>query len=165
MMETRNGIAGIKFDEMRSINLSSSMTFRQLINSEQESIRAIIMGPTCTVFSSLKLDEWKWIQSNHADFLKITDERGKVSFSVELSSDMPGNIEDNKVVLGCTPSLDGYAIVTVLLDPENEEPEELVAARLSEGIMKLAMVESMALTAFRRAGDRNRVIRSKIIRC
>lgn len=165
MMETRNGIAGIKFDEMRSINLSSSMMFRQLINSEQESIRAIIMGPTCTVFSSLKLDEWKWIQSNHSDFLKIADERGNVSFSVELSNDMPGYIEDNKVVFGCTPSQDGYAIITVLLDPENEEPEKLVTASLSEGIMKLAMIESMALTAFRRAGDRNRVIRSKIIRC
>ena len=165
MMETRKGIAEIKFDEMCSISLSSSTMFRQLINSEQESIRAIIMGPTCTVFSSLKLNEWKWIQSHHSDFLKITDERGKISFSVGLSDDMPGQIEDDKVVFGCMPTQDGYAIITVLLDPEDDEPEKLITDKLSEGIMKLAMVESMAMTAFRRAEDKNRVIRSKIIRC
>jgi hypothetical protein len=165
MMEARKGMVGIKFDEMCSISLSSSTMFRQLINSEQESIRAIIMGPTCTVFSSLKLNEWKWIQDHNSDFLRITDERGKLSFSVALSDDMPGQIEDDKVVFGCTPSQDGYAIITVLLDPEDNDPEKLIIDKLSEGLMKLAMVESMALTAFRRAEDKNRSIRSRIIRC
>jgi len=164
-METRNGISGIKFDEICSISLSSSLVFRQLINSEQESIRAIIMGPTCTVFSSLKLKEWKWIRDHHSDFLKITDERGKISFSVELSDDMPGHIEDDRVVFGCMPSQDGYAIITVLLDPEAEEPEKLITDKLSEGIMKLAMVESMAMMAFRRVEDKSRTIRTRIIRC
>lgn len=165
MMEQRNGIAGIKFEEMCTVSLSSSTLLRQLITSEQESVRAIIMGPTCTVFSSLKLNEWKWIQANHSDFLKITDERGKLSFAVELSDDMPGHIDDDIVIFGCKPSQDGYAIITVLFDPEDDEPEKLITSKLSEGIMKLAMVESMAMTAFRRADDKNRVIRTKIIRC
>ena len=113
----------------------------------------------------MKLNEWKWIQANHSDFLKITDERGKLSFAVELSDDMPGHIDDDIVIFGCKPSQDGYAIITVLFDPEDDEPEKLITSKLSEGIMKLAMVESMAMTAFRRADDKNRVIRTKIIRC
>ena len=146
------------------ISLSDDRTISSMISSRCHPVRAIVNGATCVVYSSLKKDELKWIKAHYPDILRVIGEDGQPSFEVTVDDTMPGSVEDNLVVFGAPVSAEGYATITILVDPEAENVEDLVMEKFREPLQHLAEIEESIFMILKRQNKNDYLLRTQIIK-
>ena len=130
--------------------LSEDKTISEIINSQSLPVRAIINGATCVVYSSLKKDELRWVKATYPDLLRVIGENGRPAFEVTLDDEMPGSVEEDVVTFGAPVSAEGYATITVLIDPEAEDAGSLIMDKMKEPLQHLAEIEESVFMMMRR---------------
>ena len=128
-------------------------------------VRIIQGGCTALILSSLKRTEWNVILRDYPELLRITDDRGNCIFSVDFEDDSPGHVLNDQVMFGNVVTADGYAIATILLEPDEDiDPTRKLLEVLGQGLNRLAETEQMALAVLRRDGKIRQRIRHRIVR-
>ncbi len=130
-------------------------------------VRVLLSGHSAVVLSSLKGAEWNRILQEYPALLEITDDRGQYVFSVGFDNSGSGSVSSEEVIFGNVVTLDGYATITILLDPDLEagsDPLQVLKKFLSEGLNRLSEVEQTALAVLLREESRKRKIRYRILR-
>ena len=127
-------------------------------------IRILQGGCAAVVISSLTGSEWNRILKEYPELLKITDDQGNEIFRVNFDNEKPGYVKDNEVVFGNVLTGDGYATVTILLEPDEDmDPGQALLDVLGTGLNRLAEAEQMMLAVLP-VKDRSRPIRNRIVR-
>ena len=101
--------------------------------------QAVVAGSAVVIRSKYKLDEWKTALKFDPDY-GIYDEEGDPVFKVFISKG-PGCLSNNGIEWADIPDKDGYAIVTVIIDPKEEDKEGFVKEKLGLALLRLRDVE------------------------
>lgn len=125
--------------------LAHHVTERAIVTclaNKDNGAQAIVMGSSCVVKSALTPEQIERIKKFHPDALKMYDENDELAFRIDINQATPGSINEYGVCFGSGKSSDGKATVTVLLDPQVENPAELVYEKLGRALMYLKEMES-----------------------
>lgn len=124
--------------------------------------QAIVMGSSCVIKSSLTPEQIKRIKKFHPDALMMYDENNEPVFKMDIDDERPGSINNYGVCFGSAMSSDGKATVTVVLDPQAENPSELVYEKLGRALLYLRDMESQLEEAMPEMTAEENEIRSMI---
>jgi hypothetical protein len=106
-----------------------------------------INGAAVVVTSGVKLEDWKRIEKYAPELLKIVDaETDDVLFKVKTSCNGGGTINKNGVCFGpeAYANSEGYATITILLDPEVEDKKAAVKEMFGSALIDLNSIEKEA---------------------
>ncbi len=107
--------------------------------------KAVVMGCACVIFSSLTPDEIKRFKTFHPEALKMKDEDdGSMVFSIDIENGA-GSLLPEAATFSNVTSADGKATITVLLDPDIEDPMGAVKDRLGKPLMNLIEMEEQLM--------------------
>ena len=102
--------------------------------------KAVVMGCACVIFSSLTPDEIRSFKNLHPEALKVNGEENGVDFTIDID-DGPGHIDTEGATFSNMTSAAGKATITVLIDPEMEDPVSAVTEMIGGPIMRLIELE------------------------
>ena len=125
---------------------------------------ALIAGSSCMIKSTLTPAEIKRVKKFHPEALVMTDEDDKPMFAIDIDEETPGEIDNNGACFGSATSEDGKATITVLLDPTEENPQDLVYNKLGRALMYLKEMEEHIAEVLPELDTEEREIRSMITR-
>ena len=108
----------------------------------ENTARIHILGCAAVVVSVVKLEDWKLIEKHAPEALTVRDEAGNVTFRV-TTSDGPGRLEKDHAEFSRMTTPDGYATITVLLDPEMKNPTQTVQDKLGGAMLELVGMEKI----------------------
>lgn len=101
----------------------------------------LVMGDAAVVKSSVKLEDWKKVLKYCPD-IGITDEdTGETVFKVFVDENSPGSLTKHGCVFGGRTDSDGYAMATIMIDPNEENREEAVKELLGLPLVDLNSIE------------------------
>lgn len=106
--------------------------------------KAVVMGCACVIFSSLTPDEIKRFKAFHPEALQMKDEDDGTVFSIDIENGA-GSLLPEGATFSNVTSADGKATITVLLDPDIEDPMDAVKDRLGKPLMNLIEMEEHLL--------------------
>lgn len=111
------------------------------MSEQKKTVKAVISGSSCTITSTLKLKDLKRYEQLHPEALTLWDDDGKRVFEVLLDKG-PGRITKNLAVYGEATNEDGYATITVVLDPAEQDKKEMVFNKMGAALLNLNELES-----------------------
>lgn len=100
-----------------------------------------IAGSAAIVISSLTPDDIKRIKKFHPEAMVMVDENGDPVFAIDIDEETPGSINSNGACFSKTTDANGKATITVLLDPEIENPKETVYEQIGGALHNLKEME------------------------
>lgn len=101
--------------------------------------KVFVGGSVAVVKSGYKLEDWKRALKYDSD-LGVYDENDNAIFRAFVSKGL-GSLTKNGVEFSDVADDDGYATVTILLDPSDENKKEVVKDRLGPALVYLNQVE------------------------
>lgn len=114
---------------------------------EKTMSRATIMGCACVITSSLTCEQIEAFKKFHPEALEMKGEGSdEALFTIDIN-DGPGSFEGGKAVFSRTKTQDGKATITILLDPDIEDKQELVRKTIGPGLLLLKEMEQHLLEA------------------
>ena len=129
-------------------------------NRDRKTAEVFVAGTCAVVKSGVKLDIWKnKIQENQR--LGIYDPNGDPMFMVAIEEG-PGSLNRHGVIWSSVPTADGYACVTLLLDPAEFNKIGFVEECIGEEMLKLIELERILFEPESKGKDINpkRIIHS-----
>ena len=126
--------------------------------------QAVVMGSACIVKSTLKPEEIRTLKKLHPEELVMTDEDGDPVFAIDIDEGIPGTINSNGACFGNSTSENGNATITVLLDPETEDPVGMVYEKLGKALVNLDKMEKQLAEKIPELQEEERRVRSMISR-
>ena len=111
-------------------------------NEKVMNSKAVVMGCACVVFSSLTPDEIRRFKRLHPESLSLMEgESGdEPTFRIDVA-DGPGSITLEGALFSNVTTADGKATITVLLDPEIDDPMNVVKEKIGGPLMRLIELE------------------------
>lgn len=100
-----------------------------------------IMGAAAVIVSGVKLEDWKLVENNAPEALKIMNEDGEPVFRV-MTSYGPGSVNHYGIVWGSYTSDEGNATVTVLLAEDLEDRKATLMKVAGPALLALEGIES-----------------------
>lgn len=109
----------------------------------------IIVGAAAVVKSGVRLEDWRKALNFDPD-LGLYDDDDNPLFTVDIDHG-PGCIGNNMAVFSAVPDREGYACITLIVDPEAEDKEKLVSDQLGLALARLIEVENNLDTVLQEA--------------
>ena len=106
--------------------------------------RVIIAGTACIVNSKLTVKELDDFTHFHPEALTLRNEAGEEIFSIEVV-DGPGRLEPDHAAYSSVESAQGKAVMTIILDPEEEDKLSLVRDTFGPALLRLEELENQLL--------------------
>ena len=103
--------------------------------------KARIIGCACIIVSSFSPNALRDYQRYLPETLTVRDEAGDPTFAISLDEKGPGSLNEYGAVFSKRTTSDGNATITILIDPECDDPEEAVRESIGAGILKLIDLE------------------------
>jgi len=100
-----------------------------------------LAGAAAIITSGLKLDQIKRFKKYRPEALTLYDEDDEPIYAIDFDEG-PGSINKNGAVFGAATNADGYATITVVLDPAEEDKKQLVIDKLGAALLKLNELEN-----------------------
>ena len=107
--------------------------------------KATINAAACVITSALKPEQIKRYKKYHPEALQLVDEDDEPVFAIDLDEEGPGSINAYGAVFGAATNAEGYATITIVLDPTNEDKKALIADKFGRALMHLADLEEQLL--------------------
>ena len=127
---------------LRDLGCGESVRMSSIVkmdNATERETKLYVMGSAAVLKSKYTLEQWEKALKYEPD-LGIYDENNEKIFGVFIE-DGPGSLNDNGVVFSNISDEDGYATVTVIIDPQEENKLALVKDRQGLGLINLKKVE------------------------
>lgn len=102
--------------------------------------RVLVVGCACVIFSAFTPDELRDLQRFLPDALTARDAQGAV-FAISLDPSSPGSLTKDGAVFSAHPSSRGKATITILIDPEVDDPYQKVCESLGPALLRLMDLE------------------------
>ncbi len=125
--------------------------------------KAVVMGCACVIFSSLTPDEIKRFKTFHPEALNAVDDEGDTSFSIDID-DGPGQITSEGATFSRVTSANGKATITILIDPEIDDPMNTVKERIGGPLMSLIEIEEQLTEMLPKLDEEEKAISQQITR-
>ena len=126
--------------------------------------KAVVMGCACVIFSSLTPDEIKRFKAFHPEALKMkSQDDGMVVFSIDIKNGA-GSLLPEAATFSNVTSSDGKATITILLDPDIEDPMDAVKDRLGKPLMNLIEMEEQLMKMLPNLKEEEQKIDAQITR-
>jgi len=119
----------------------SSMTIGIFVNKDNAA-EAVVVGSACVIKSTLTPDQIKQIKKLHPEWLTMVDDNGEPVFAMDIDETLPGSLNEYGAVFGNSTSSDGKATITVVIDPEAEDPAQVVEETLGGALLSLDEMET-----------------------
>lgn len=100
-----------------------------------------VAGAAAIITSGLKLEQIKRFKKYRPEALTLYDEDDEPIYAIDYDEG-PGSINKNGAVFGAATNADGYATITVVLDPAEEDKKQLVIDKLGAALLKLNELET-----------------------
>lgn len=126
--------------------------------------KAIVVGSSCVVQSDLTPEQIKQVKRMHPEALVMYDENDEMIFRLDIDETIPGNINQNGACFGNATSSDGKATITVVIDPTEEHPEEIVYNKLGAALLRLKDMEAQLKDLLPDIENEENEIKSMIIK-
>lgn len=125
---------------------------------------AVIQGAACVITSSMTAEQIKRYKKFHPESLVMYDEDDDPVFAIGYDEEGPGSIDNNGAVFGAATDAEGHATITVMLDPTNENLEELVFDKLGRALLNLNDLEAQLIEGISKLDEEESAIRAQIRR-
>lgn len=109
----------------------------------------IIVGAAAVVKSGVLLEDWRKALKFDPD-LGLYDDDDNPLFTVDIAPG-PGCIGNNMAVFSAAADREGFACITLIVDPEAEDKEKLVSDQLGLALARLIEVENNLGTVIQEA--------------
>jgi len=106
--------------------------------------RVVIAGTACIVNSKLSVKELEDFTHFHPEALILRNEAGEEVFSIGVI-DGPGCLESDHAMYSSVESAQGKAVMTILLDPDEEDKLSLVMDTFGSALLRLEELENQLL--------------------
>lgn len=126
--------------------------------------KATINGAACVITSSMTPEQIQRYKKFHPEALTMYDEDDEYVYAIGYDPEGPGSIDNNGAVFGAAKNADGFATITVVLDPTNEDMEQLVFDELGYAIMHLNEMEEYLLDGIEKLDKEETEIKRNITR-
>lgn len=104
-----------------------------------------IAGNACVITSAVKREDLELISKYRPDELKLFDGEGKEKeekFSVMVTDENAGSLNRYGALFGPTTSAEGYATITLLIDPDETDVKQMVQDKIGAALLMLDQVEA-----------------------
>lgn len=108
--------------------------------------KARIIGCACIIFSVFTPDELRDFQRYLPEALVKRDEKGEPVFAISLDESSAGSLNQYGAVFSRKAVKSGEATITILIDPDCDDPEEAVRASIGSAILSLVDMEEYLMT-------------------
>lgn len=123
---------------LRELGVGETVRMSSIVKADNAA-KVFIGGSAAIVKSAYKLEQWKKALKYDPD-LGVYDEDGNVLFRVFVA-DGPGSLSENGVEFSSVASEDGYATVTIMVDPSEENKKDAIKNALGLALIYLNDVE------------------------
>lgn len=123
---------------LRELGVGESVRMSSIVKADNAA-KVFVGGSAAVVKSAYKLEDWKKALKYDPD-LGVYDEDGEVLFKVFIT-DGPGSLSKDGVEFSNAATDDGYATVTILLDPAIEDKKAEIKEQLGLALIYLKDVE------------------------
>ena len=106
---------------------------------------AKVSGSACVITSALKREDLELVTKYRPEELFLYEGEGKEKepvFGVGLTDKSAGNINKSGAEFGPATSQDGYATITLLIDPEETNVAAMLEDKIGPGLLKLDQIEA-----------------------
>lgn len=103
--------------------------------------KALVIGSACIIFSALTPEDIRDFQRYLPEALVQRDESGEPVFAISLDEKSPGSLNQYGAVFSKRTNSDGNATITILIDPECEDPKKTVREQLGSALISLVEME------------------------
>lgn len=142
---------------------ADSATIAVLVNKDNAA-KAVVMASSCVIESALTPDEIKSVKKYHPEMLIMEDENGEPMFAIDIDETMPGSLNDYGACFGHPVSSDGKATITVIIDPEAEDPAAVVEEQFGHALLLLDEMETALAEVIPDLREDERRVKSMITR-
>ncbi len=125
--------------------------------------KAVVLGCACVIFSSLTPDEITLFKTLHPEALKETDEESGTTFSITIAEG-PGHVSPEEVTYSRILSADGKATITLLLDPEMNDPIRVVKQNIGSSLKRLFAMEERLVALLPKLKEEEQELNRQITR-
>ena len=108
--------------------------------------KALVIGCACIIFSEFTPDELRDFQRYLPEALVRRDAKGEPVFAISLDEKSPGSLNEYGAVFSTKTNKAGNAVITIIIDPECDDPEEAVRKTLGPAILSLIEQEKYLIT-------------------
>lgn len=141
-----NSLDGVRLDvagmnkSLRELGVGNECRLSSIVKIDNAA-KVIVNGTAAVLTSDVKLEDWKRVQKLDPEALTLVDEEtDEVLFKVSVGQG-PGSVNEYGVMFGNVTNPEGKATVTVLIDSEAENREELVRETVGSAILDLNQLE------------------------
>ena len=103
--------------------------------------KTLIVGCACVVISTFTPEELKDFECYLPDALTMRDEKGEPVFAISLDEKSSGSLTKYGAVFSKRTNSEGHATITIIIDPECDDPEDAVRGALGSAIISLVSME------------------------
>ena len=103
--------------------------------------KTLIVGCACVVISAFTPEELKDFERYLPEALTMRDEKGEPVFAISLDEKSPGSLTKYGAVFSKRTNSEGHATITIVIDPECDDPEDAVRSALGSAIVSLVNME------------------------
>lgn len=135
---------------LRELKCGDNVRMSSVVKADN-GVQAVLAGSALVVKSAYKLKDWQNAMKYNPE-LDLKSEEGESLFKVFIEEG-PGSLNENGVVWSEVPDKEGYAIVTILLDPTSEEKEELAKEKLGLPLILLKQMEESLKETLKSAAE------------
>lgn len=126
--------------------------------------KARVIGCACIIFSAFTLDLLRDYQRYFPEALVRRDEKGDPVFAISLDESSPGSLNEFGAVFSRHTTKAGNPTITILIDPDCDDPEEAVRNSLGPAILNLVDMEESLTTRYYELQERKDLLNLHISR-
>ena len=120
----------------------------------------VIAGTAAVVKSGFSLEDWKKALRFDPE-LGLFDDDDKPLFQISIEEG-PGSMRKDRRIFSASPTKDGTACATIILDPTVEDKEEMVSESLGLPLLRLLEVEENLPKVIKEAEELEEAVARKI---
>ena len=144
---------------LRELGVTETVRMSSIVKADNAA-EIILAGTTAVVKSANKLEDWKKALEYDPE-LGLYDDNDEPYFKVFIDEG-PGSMNDSGVCFSDVADANGYAVVTILLDPTDEDKKGLAKKKLGNALLNLIEIENNLGEVIRDANEADRKIEEKI---
>ena len=144
---------------LRELGVTDKVRLSSIV--KMDNAAEIYVAGTCAVVKSgHKLETWEKCLAYKED-IGLFEEDGTPDFMAAIEEG-PGSLNSHGVVWSDVPTEDGYACVTLLLDPSVEDKKDFVKETVGKDLLKLDILEKLVPEYAEQAEKDDAILEAKI---
>ena len=124
--------------------------------------KAHVIGCACIIFSAFTPDDLRDFRRYLPEALVRRDEKGDPVFAISLDEKSPGSLNEYGAVFSTKTTKNGNATITIIIDPDCDDPEEAVRDTLGTAIIHLVDQEEYLMTQYKKLEEKKELVNGYI---